>query len=78
MLNDVMRWVSSVGQRTLAVSETFGRANLMLVGALVGRPQPIRHFRSSFASYTALVCSHWRSLSSLGSLLAWCSAYKAM
>lgn len=44
MLNDVMRWVSSVGQRTLAVSETFGRASLMLFGALVGRPQPIRHF----------------------------------
>lgn len=44
MLNDVMRWVSSVGQRTLAVSETFGCASLMLFGALVGRPQPIRHF----------------------------------
>lgn len=44
MLNDVMRWVSSVGQRTLAVSETFGHASLMLFGALVGRPQPIRHF----------------------------------
>lgn len=44
MLNDVMRWVSSVGQRTLAVSETFGRASLMLFGALVGRPQPVRHF----------------------------------
>lgn len=44
MLNDVMRWVSSVGQRTLAVSEIFGRASLMLFGALVGRPQPIRHF----------------------------------
>ncbi|EGQ7977727.1 lipid asymmetry maintenance ABC transporter permease subunit MlaE [Vibrio cholerae] len=39
-----MRWVSSVGQRTLAVSEAFGRASLMLFGALVGRPQPIRHF----------------------------------
>ncbi|MGT3829011.1 lipid asymmetry maintenance ABC transporter permease subunit MlaE [Vibrio cholerae] len=39
-----MRWVSSVGQRTLAVSETFGSASLMLFGALVGRPQPVRHF----------------------------------
>ncbi|WP_337910077.1 lipid asymmetry maintenance ABC transporter permease subunit MlaE [Vibrio cholerae] len=39
-----MRWVSSVGQRTLAVSETFGRTSLMLFGALVGRPQPVRHF----------------------------------
>lgn len=44
MLNDVMRWVSSIGKRTLAVSETFGRASLMLFGALVGRPQPIRNF----------------------------------
>ncbi|EEY37601.1 uncharacterized ABC transporter permease component YrbE [Vibrio mimicus MB451] len=44
MLNDVMRWVSSIGQRTLAVSETIGRASLMLFGALVGRPQPIRNF----------------------------------
>ncbi|ENM5925090.1 lipid asymmetry maintenance ABC transporter permease subunit MlaE [Vibrio mimicus] len=39
-----MRWVSSIGKRTLAVSETFGRASLMLFGALVGRPQPIRNF----------------------------------
>ncbi|ENM5726966.1 lipid asymmetry maintenance ABC transporter permease subunit MlaE [Vibrio mimicus] len=39
-----MRWVSSIGQRTLAVSETIGRASLMLFGALVGRPQPIRNF----------------------------------
>lgn len=44
MLNDVMRWVSSIGKRTLSVSETFGRASLMLFGALVGRPQPIRNF----------------------------------
>ncbi|AMG02890.2 lipid asymmetry maintenance ABC transporter permease subunit MlaE [Vibrio mimicus] len=39
-----MRWVSSIGKRTLSVSETFGRASLMLFGALVGRPQPIRNF----------------------------------
>lgn len=44
MLNDVMRWVSSIGVRTLAVSESVGRASLMLFGALIGRPQPIRHF----------------------------------
>ncbi len=44
MLNDVMQWVSRIGQRALAICETFGRASLMLFGALVGRPQPVRNF----------------------------------
>ncbi|QIL86546.1 lipid asymmetry maintenance ABC transporter permease subunit MlaE [Vibrio sp. HDW18] len=39
-----MQWVSRIGQRALAISETFGRASLMLFGALVGRPQPVRNF----------------------------------
>jgi len=44
VLNDVMQWVSRIGQRALAICETFGRASLMLFGALVGRPQPVRNF----------------------------------
>ncbi|MDE1515088.1 MULTISPECIES: lipid asymmetry maintenance ABC transporter permease subunit MlaE [Vibrio] len=39
-----MQWVSRIGQRALAICETFGRASLMLFGALVGRPQPVRNF----------------------------------
>jgi len=37
-------FVSSVGQRSMAVCESFGRASLMLFGALASRPQPIKNF----------------------------------
>ncbi|MFM2588752.1 lipid asymmetry maintenance ABC transporter permease subunit MlaE [Vibrio sp. TBV020] len=37
-------FVASVGQRSMAVCESFGRASLMLFGALASRPQPIKNF----------------------------------
>ncbi|MGX9418137.1 lipid asymmetry maintenance ABC transporter permease subunit MlaE [Vibrio sp. RC27] len=37
-------WVAGLGHRAMSICEAFGRASLMLFGALVGRPQPIKNF----------------------------------
>ncbi|WP_038173615.1 MULTISPECIES: lipid asymmetry maintenance ABC transporter permease subunit MlaE [Vibrio] len=36
--------VASVGRRSMSVCESFGRASLMLFGALSSRPQPVKNF----------------------------------
>lgn len=37
-------FVASVGRRALSVTESFGRASLMLFGALASKPQPVKNF----------------------------------
>ncbi|WPC73773.1 lipid asymmetry maintenance ABC transporter permease subunit MlaE [Vibrio porteresiae] len=44
MLTNIEQWVSNLGRRALSVCESLGRSTLMLIGALSGRPQPIKHF----------------------------------
>lgn len=44
MLANFVNFVSRIGRRSLSVCEAFGRASLMLAGAAVGRPRPIKHF----------------------------------
>ncbi|SJL83627.1 lipid asymmetry maintenance ABC transporter permease subunit MlaE [Vibrio palustris] len=44
MLANLEQWVSDLGRRTLSFCVTLGRATLMLVGALGGRPRPIKNF----------------------------------
>lgn len=39
-----INFVASVGQRSMATCESFGRASLMLFGAIASRPQPIKNF----------------------------------
>lgn len=39
-----INFVASVGQRSMAICESFGRASLMLFGAIASRPQPIKNF----------------------------------
>ncbi|MEZ8196463.1 lipid asymmetry maintenance ABC transporter permease subunit MlaE [Vibrio cortegadensis] len=36
-------YIAKVGRRTLAICEAWGRASLMLFGALVGRPRPMQN-----------------------------------
>ncbi|MCG6269496.1 lipid asymmetry maintenance ABC transporter permease subunit MlaE [Vibrio furnissii] len=43
MLDNLQRWISGVGRRVLSICESFGRASLMLFGALAGRPRPIQN-----------------------------------
>ncbi|PXA71406.1 MULTISPECIES: lipid asymmetry maintenance ABC transporter permease subunit MlaE [Vibrio] len=43
MANNWEQAISRFGRRCLGVGESFGRASLMLFGALVGRPRPIQH-----------------------------------
>ena len=43
MVDSFIQFVASLGRRTLAICEAFGRATLMLVGALLTRPQPIKN-----------------------------------
>ncbi|MCG9598423.1 lipid asymmetry maintenance ABC transporter permease subunit MlaE [Vibrio sp. Isolate25] len=43
MLSDFANFVASTGRRAMGVCESFGRASLMLFGALVSRPRPIQH-----------------------------------
>ncbi|CAM3834056.1 putative phospholipid ABC transporter permease protein MlaE [Vibrio aerogenes CECT 7868] len=44
MLANFFQYISRIGQRTLNSCEVFGRASLVLVGALVSRPQPLKNF----------------------------------
>ncbi len=44
MLANFLQWVSQVGRRAIASCESFGRASLMVFGALFGRPHPIKNF----------------------------------
>ncbi|ELU8401086.1 lipid asymmetry maintenance ABC transporter permease subunit MlaE [Vibrio fluvialis] len=43
MLDNLQRWIGGVGRRFFAMCESFGRASLMLFGALAGRPRPIQN-----------------------------------
>jgi phospholipid/cholesterol/gamma-HCH transport system permease protein len=43
MIKGVINLTSSTGQRALQTCESFGRASLMLWGALVNRPQPLKN-----------------------------------
>ena len=43
MIKGVINLTASTGQRVLQVCESFGRASLMLWGALVNRPQPFKN-----------------------------------
>ncbi|USD64990.1 lipid asymmetry maintenance ABC transporter permease subunit MlaE [Vibrio sp. SCSIO 43136] len=43
MIDLVMEKVARIGHRTLSLCESFGRASLMLVGALVHKPQPLKN-----------------------------------
>ncbi|MBY6196943.1 lipid asymmetry maintenance ABC transporter permease subunit MlaE [Vibrio hangzhouensis] len=38
------QWIQKVGQRTLSLCQSWGRASLMLTGVLLSRPQPKKHF----------------------------------
>lgn len=44
MLNNMVEQITGLGHRTVNVCVSFGKASLMLFGALVGRPQPIKNF----------------------------------
>lgn len=44
MFNPLIRYIDSVGNRALSLCCAFGRASLMLAGALLNRPQPIKNF----------------------------------
>ncbi len=43
MFNNLVQQVSLLGHRALSVSAAFGRASLLLFGAIVGRPRPIKN-----------------------------------
>ena len=43
MAFDLADFIAATGRRTLNVFESFGRASLMLFGALSSRPQPIKN-----------------------------------
>lgn len=44
MLADLLQRVSQLGRRFFAICESFGRASLIVSGALFGRPHPIKNF----------------------------------
>ncbi len=44
MMAGLLQYIESVGTRTLQIAEAWGRATLMMFGALVSRPQPIQNF----------------------------------
>ncbi|PKF78679.1 ABC transporter permease [Vibrio sp. vnigr-6D03] len=43
-MNTLLNVITSVGHSTLSICRAWGRATLMLFGALVAKPQPIKHF----------------------------------
>lgn len=43
MMSQFTDFVASTGRRAMSISEAFGRASLMLFGALASRPRPIQH-----------------------------------
>ncbi len=44
MMADIANFIAGSGRRALSVLESFGRASLMLFGAIVTRPKPIQNF----------------------------------
>ena len=44
MLNKLTMFTASLGRRALSTCESFGRATLMLFGAIFTRPRPIKNF----------------------------------
>jgi phospholipid/cholesterol/gamma-HCH transport system permease protein len=44
MLSRFVQQVVNIGHNTLELCASFGRASLLLFGAIVGRPHPIKHF----------------------------------
>lgn len=40
----LVNFVASVGRRSMSICESFGRASLMLFGAIASRPQPFKNF----------------------------------
>lgn len=44
MMSTLTDWIEGLGRRTLEFCQAFGKASLMLFGALVSRPRPIRNF----------------------------------
>lgn len=44
MMATLTDWIEGLGRRTLEFCQAFGKASLMLFGALVSRPRPIQNF----------------------------------
>ncbi|MBF4283073.1 lipid asymmetry maintenance ABC transporter permease subunit MlaE [Vibrio anguillarum] len=44
MMSTLIDWIEGLGRRTLEFCQAFGKASLMLFGALVSRPRPIQNF----------------------------------
>ncbi|MBF4374713.1 lipid asymmetry maintenance ABC transporter permease subunit MlaE [Vibrio anguillarum] len=44
MMYRLTDWIEGLGRRTLEFCQAFGKASLMLFGALVSRPRPIQNF----------------------------------
>ncbi|CAH8183946.1 lipid asymmetry maintenance ABC transporter permease subunit MlaE [Vibrio aestuarianus] len=44
MMTSFVQWVEGLGRSTLQFCQAFGKASLMLFGALSGRPRPIQNF----------------------------------
>ncbi|MFB9137546.1 lipid asymmetry maintenance ABC transporter permease subunit MlaE [Vibrio sp. AK197] len=44
MIASITEWVAATGRRSLSVCAAFGRASLMLWGAVWSKPRPIKHF----------------------------------
>ncbi|NCO46334.1 MAG: ABC transporter permease, partial [Vibrio sp.] len=44
MMSTLTDWIEGLGRRTLEFCQAFGKASLMLFGALVSRPRPIQNF----------------------------------
>ncbi|ASU23096.1 MULTISPECIES: lipid asymmetry maintenance ABC transporter permease subunit MlaE [Vibrio] len=44
MMSRLTDWIEGLGRRTLEFCQAFGKASLMLFGALVSRPRPIQNF----------------------------------
>ncbi len=44
MIATLTQWVASTGRRSLSICATFGRASLMLWGAIWAKPRPLKNF----------------------------------
>lgn len=42
-MSDLVNVIAHIGQRSLAIASAFGRSSLMLAGAIIARPQPVKH-----------------------------------
>ncbi|KOO12028.1 ABC transporter permease, partial [Vibrio xuii] len=43
MMSELANFVSGTGRRTMSVLQAYGRASLMLFGAIVTRPKPLKN-----------------------------------